>query len=61
MGYVYKVIHISSWNYEIFTVPDHHFFDEIRVIRVPQRSHEALRRLLIIMRLNNVTEFYMAK
>jgi hypothetical protein len=60
VGYPYRVIEVqvSEQENEIFVVLDHPFFDEIRVINVPQRSHEPLRRLLIIMRLNNVKNFF---
>jgi hypothetical protein len=58
MGYPYWVLRVNVVNQEIFAALKH-FYEEIRVVKIPQRSHEPRRRLLIIMRLTEGELFFL--
>jgi hypothetical protein len=58
-GYPYRVKTVFRRSGEIFVLMKHNFIDVVRLIQLPQGSHEAFKRLLTIIRTNNVEQFYL--
>jgi hypothetical protein len=47
--YPYRVLWVDEVNNEFFAPLRHHSSEEIRVVKIPQRSREPVRTLLLIM------------
>jgi hypothetical protein len=60
LGHPYRVRSVIGRQYEIFLVVDrvHELFNEVRVVTVPQRCHESIRKLTIMLRTHSVKECY---
>jgi hypothetical protein len=58
--YSYRVLRVDVVNNEIFAALGHHpSSEEIRVVKIPQRSQEPLRKLLLIMQLSTEDLFFL--
>jgi hypothetical protein len=55
--YPYVAIQVYIRVHDIFVLLGYNFIEEVRIIQLPQSSHESFRRLMIISRLNNVNIF----
>jgi hypothetical protein len=51
------VLRVNEVNNEFFAALRHHSTEEIRVVRIPQRSQEPLRTLLLIMQFSTADLF----
>jgi len=58
-GYPYAVALVHRQFHDIFVVLKHNFIREFRLILLPQRCRESVRRLLVMLYSNNVDEFYL--
>jgi len=56
--YPYLVLLVEIRVCEIFVLLGYNFFDQFKLIRLPQRLHEPFKQLLIISRLNGVDSFF---
>jgi hypothetical protein len=58
-GYLYRVLRVDVVNDEFFAALRHHSSEEIRVLKIPQRSRKHIRILLLIMQLSTEDLFFM--